>query len=732
MSESPVVIGFDFETEPISARTARPKPVCVSLAGRLDNESIELRGFLLKLLPTSEQWYTERDGCWAIVARPVALKLALEWAEANDKDNWLWVAHNLPFDLQVYGEHLTSRAEVFRLIETGRFRDTMTRDALWAIATDNWVYDGRVKNKKIDGRFSLAHVVKARFDVDMVGKGEDSWRVNYNLLSPFPICDWPLEALEYSALDSVWAVQVFEDQAKDGVIDSADGPSLINELPQTLSDQALSYLQVCAPSLDPDRVDLYEDGLRKKAQVTHNAAYQGGWLKLHGCRACEGTSFIGEPPNLRECTACDGGANPPRAKPKSWSNSSKARLEAWVSHAYQGRPPTTPSGKPSTKVIDLESCGLPLLEDYAGGLKASKALDRQVPLLRKGVEAGVLIAGFNNLVRSGRTSSFGPNLQNPDSKGLFRSCFVARPGNVFNSTDYSTLELFSWAQVCLDLYGYSTMANALNEGVDVHCKMGRAILRSTYGIDLSYEDFFEAAKLNPNHKYRKECKAARKIAKVPNFGCPGMMTKPQTLCEYAKGMDVDMTPPEAESYINLWRETWAESQAWLRDLQRRAPYGKTFTIRQQVSGRVRAGCISSSGANSYFQGRAADFAKRALYRVVRASLAEPESPLYGCRPWNFIHDEIIVEGPQDTVDAWSAELKRLMLVDAPVYFPDVYKNMEAEEAISVRWEKGAETTKTSDGKLIPWDLTEPELAAALPQAWLNECRADWRKEIRCP
>ncbi len=719
----PVVIGFDFETEPISAETARPKPVCVSLAGRLDNESMELLHFIVSEYPDHEDMW-ESDAAeehWALVLRPYALHEAFKWAERNGKKDWIWVAHNLPFDLQVYGEHVAGREDVFRLIETGKFRDTMTRESLWAISTDNWEYDGRVKNKKVDGRFSLAHCVKAHFDETMVGKDADSWRVRYNLLDPFPISTWPIEALEYSALDSVWAVKVFEAQAKLGPI--------ANELPQTLSDQALSYLQVCAPSLDPRRVDLYESGLQEKARVTHNAAYKGGWLRLHGCRACKGTSWIGDPPDLRECAACNGGANPDRDKPKSWSDSDQKRLQAWVLHAYGGRPPTTSGGKPSTKVANLESCGLPFLEEYASGLKASKALNRQVPLLRKGVEAGVLIAGFNNLVRSGRTSSFGPNLQNPDSEGYFRSCFVARPGNVFNSTDYSTLELYSWAQCCLDLYGYSAMADALNDGRDVHCQMGVAILRSTFGIDLSYEDFFEAAKLNPNHKYRKEAKKARKFAKVPNFGCPGMMTKPQTLVDYAKGMGVEMSPAEAESYIELWRETWPESQSWMKDLKRRAPYGHTFTVVQPVSGRVRAGCISSSGANTYFQGRAADFAKRALYRVVRASLIEKESPLFGCRPWNFIHDEIMVEGPQDTVDAWSAELQRLMLVDAAHYFPDVYKNMEAEEAISVRWEKGAETTKTKAGGLIPWDLTQPELAEALPEPWLQACRADWLKEI---
>ncbi len=73
-----------------------------------------------------------------------------------------------------------------------------------------------------------------------------------------------------------------------------------------------------------------------------------------------------------------------------------------------------------------------------------------------------------------------PNLQNQPRKPGVRECFVPRPGWVFISSDYHTAELRSLAQVLLDWYGESQMAEALRAGKDLHLVTGASIISATY------------------------------------------------------------------------------------------------------------------------------------------------------------------------------------------------------------------------------------------------------------
>ena len=80
---------------------------------------------------------------------------------------------------------------------------------------------------------------------------------------------------------------------------------------------------------------------------------------------------------------------------------------------------------------------------------------------------------------TGRTSSVKPNLQNPPRKGGIRECFVARHGYYFAFCDYSFIELCTLAQSCLEYFGWSHMADAINAGLDPHLDMAASML----GID---------------------------------------------------------------------------------------------------------------------------------------------------------------------------------------------------------------------------------------------------------
>jgi hypothetical protein len=103
----------------------------------------------------------------------------------------------------------------------------------------------------------------------------------------------------------------------------------------------------------------------------------------------------------------------------------------------------------------------------------------------------------------------------------------------------------------------------------------------------------------------------------------------------------------------------------------------------------------------------ADAAKAAGYLIARACYYDKTSPLYGCRIVNFVHDEWILEVPDDEgwvlATAAANELSRLMVLGASPFVPDV--PMGAEPQLMRRWSKQAKRlVDEKTGNLIPWDL----------------------------
>src|SRR5262249_20810292 len=75
---------------------------------------------------------------------------------------------------------------------------------------------------------------------------------------------------------------------------------------------------------------------------------------------------------------------------------------------------------------------------------------------------------YNLLVRTGRTSCSGPNIQQIPRNSAFRQLFRARPGYHLLAVDYSFIELRTLAAVTTQRYGHSDMADVIKSGVDPH------------------------------------------------------------------------------------------------------------------------------------------------------------------------------------------------------------------------------------------------------------------------
>ena len=133
------------------------------------------------------------------------------------------------------------------------------------------------------------------------------------------------------------------------------------------------------------------------------------------------------------------------------------------------------------------------------------------------------------------------------------------------------------------------------------------------------------------------------------------------------------------------------------------------TIKQPGSGRIRGGCSYTSGANTWFQGLAADGAKSAMWVLYKAcylgilpDYMEGETcHLLGVRMWAFIHDEFLFEGDKGTAHLWAPQASRIMVEEMRRYTPDVAQG--APPALMNRWEKDAEPNYNEDGDLVPWE-----------------------------
>jgi DNA polymerase I-like protein with 3'-5' exonuclease and polymerase domains len=287
-----------------------------------------------------------------------------------------------------------------------------------------------------------------------------------------------------------------------------------------------------------------------------------------------------------------------------------------------------------------------------------------------------------------------------------RECFIPRSGNVYVFADYATLELCTLAQVCLDTFGRSEMAEALCAGQDLHL----ALAADMWGI--SYAEAKARAKAGDN-----EIKHYRQLAKICNFGLPGGLGA-ATFVEYADGYGVTVTVQQAQELKDAWLRKWGVMRDYFMWITNLTELGAP--IEQIRSGRLRGGASFCAAANGMFQGLAADGAKRALWLVSRECyLSDPwdrvpdpisgachpgRTPLFGCRPVLFIHDEIGMECPfieahPEGASASAERLSDVMVAAMKHFVPDV--PIKAEPVIVRRWYKGAEIVRRPDGVILP-------------------------------
>ena len=570
-------------------------------------------------------------------------------------DGYTFVLHNAPFDMAVLCAHDETLVPlVFDLYEQGRVRDTMIRETLQLIRKGTFKQHRR--------RLSLAALAERHLKIKL-DKSEDTWRLRYAELAGTPVEEWPEAALSYAKDDASTTLGVYLSQE-----DSPD------ETLQTRAHFALHLMACWGIRTDGDAVQELEDRLRERARDMRSALLQEGLLKYAG----------------------------PKKDPKRKISRDMRAIRLRVSKAFKGQPPLTEGRQISTSRETLTDSGDPSLQRVADYVANEKLLTTYVPVLWGGVSHPIN-ARFNPIVETGRTSCSGPNLQNQPRAPGVRECYVPRDGYWFVACDYDTAELRSLSQVCHSMLGKSKMREAFLEGRDLHLEMGAQLLPEP----VTYEEAVRRKKQGD-----PEIAGARQFAKALNFGFPGGLGA-DTFVKFAKAQGYDITRDRAQQLKQLWLQTWPEMRLYFQRISAITDdVIGTHKITQLFSGRVRADVSFSSAANGFFQSLTADGAKSALWLVCQACYVDKSSPLFGCRPVVFVHDEIIIEAPKVKANEAAAELSRLMNLAMQRWTPDVPATSTPH--IMQRWFKKAEaeyskvTCKTPDGieirqgDLIPW------------------------------
>ena len=563
------------------------------------------------------------EGNPSLTLREEALD-ALEWTLTQDPYESHIVIQNAAFDMGVVANerpHLL--AKIIAAYDAGRIRCTKTRERLIAIARGE-LKDDDHPGKKVS--FALDALVKKRFNVDISGDKKDpnAWRLRYHELDGVPLDQWPAEAVRYAKDDAVWHMKVFEDQAREcGLADDIEG-YFPNEREQTRRAFALHLMGMWGPRTDPkavqalaDRISASVDEARKVLAM--DAVNAHSYMQAAVAFPDQHPQFAKVLTDAFEGVEVDWRVpEGPAAEPiirltevrdrttkqiRIDETENQKVLRALVEHAYGvlGRAPprTPPSERHPQGQVQFSGEVLEATRDPRLLLKAHIGNDEKIKsvwldTLWEGTTVPIT-ARWESPLATGRTSCAQPPLQQPMRKGGVRECFVPRPGFWYLATDYSFIELCAWAQACLDLFGYSDLAEAIRAGKDPHCVMGAEILRAEGGehAGVTYEELRAAVK-----RGEVWAKDARQLAKAANFGYPGGL-QAKTFIAYAwanYGVRLDLR--KAELVRGAWLATYREAQPYLDYHKGLAPqWGDTFTVVQARSERVRGGCTYTSGCN---------------------------------------------------------------------------------------------------------------------------------------
>ncbi len=250
---------------------------------------------------------------------------------------------------------------------------------------------------------------------------------------------------------------------------------------------------------------------------------------------------------------------------------------------------------------------------------------------------------------TGRLASSDPNLQNipvrTEEGRRIRQAFVAPPGRVFLSADYSQVELRILAHLCGGTGGF---AEAFAAGADVHAETAAGL----FDVDPAAVD-----------------RQMRSIAKAVNFG----IIYGQSAFGLAQQQRISRV--EAAQYIARYKERFPEIEDYRQrtlEMARDKGYVETLLGRRRPVPDLASGNFAARSAaervaiNTPVQGSAADLIKKAMIAVDRRLREEFPGQLMLLQ----VHDELLLEVDENRVDEVGemvrSEMAGALELDVPI------------------------------------------------------------------
>ena len=245
---------------------------------------------------------------------------------------------------------------------------------------------------------------------------------------------------------------------------------------------------------------------------------------------------------------------------------------------------------------------------------------------------------FNQAVAAtGRLSSSDPNLQNipirTDLGREIRRAFIADSGFVLISADYSQIEL----RVLAHLADEEALIDAFQRGEDIHDRTALKVFGADSGLD--------------KHELRRR-------AKIINYA----LLYGKTAFTLAK--DIGVTPAVAQEFIDAYFGGFPRVRGFIDGVIERARqvgYVETMFGRRRMvpelnsrNAQIRQGAERMT-VNFPIQGTAADILKRAMLRVYEVLRSSGQA-----RMILTVHDELLIESPQESADRTAAQVRSAM------------------------------------------------------------------------
>ncbi len=276
--------------------------------------------------------------------------------------------------------------------------------------------------------------------------------------------------------------------------------------------------------------------------------------------------------------------------------------------------------------------------DYRQLTKLKSTYVNTLPALINPVTARLHTTFYQAGTATGRLSSANPNLQNIPirtelGRGI-RAAFIAEPGHVLLTADYSQIELRLLAHFSRD----PLLVEAYRRGDDIHTLTASQV----FGVP--------PLMVTPDH---------RRQAKVVNFGIV------YGLSPFGLSQNLGIEPAEAKLFIANYFEKYKGVRAFIdktleearRDLKVRTLFGRIRPIPDINSKNFsQRGFAERTAVNTPLQGTAADLIKVAMIRL-DAALRERNLK---SRMTLQVHDELVFEVPEKEVETMQTLVREHM------------------------------------------------------------------------